>query len=367
MIGNFFELGPWRLNPHSNSNLTLERNSGSWNRLFGLLFIDNPIGVGFSIADKPEDIPTDQVAVAKHLFIAIKKFVALDPLFKTRPIYITGESYAGKYVPSIGYYILNNNPELPLWERVNLAGVAIGNGLTDPITQVGSHATNAYYSGLVNEKQKAELEQHQAEAINLAKAGIWGNATDARNRLVGALQRMTGLATLYDYSRKVPYETNLVAEFLANGEVKKALKANVTISYSECNDNVGIALHADVMKSVKYMVEYLVTNTRVLLYQGHLDLRDGVVSVEAWVKKMKWEGIDQYLAAERQVWKVNGELAGYVQSWSNLSQVIVLGAGHLVPADQSLNSQAMIEDWVLERGLYATKQKEYSGEFRGSL
>lgn len=30
----------------------------------------------------------------------------------------------------------------------------------------------------------------------------------------------------------------------------------------------------------------------------------------------------------------------------------MLGAGHLVPADQSVNSQAMIEDWVLEKGLF---------------
>ncbi|QHO50025.1 Serine carboxypeptidase-like [Arachis hypogaea] len=108
-------------------------------------------------------------------------------------------------------------------------------------------------------------------------------------------------------------------------------------------------LHADVMKSVRYMVEVLVRNTRVLLYQGQHDIQDGVVQVEAWVKTMKWEEIEDCLNAERKIWKVNGELVGYVQQWKSLTNVVVLGAGLLLPSDQPVTSQAMIEDWVLEK------------------
>ena len=143
MIGNLYELGPWRIT----ESLTLQRNLGAWNRVFGLLFLDSPIGTGFSVASTTQEIPTDQIGVAKHLFAAITRFVQLDPLFKHRPVYITGESYAGKYVPAIGYYILEKNANLKISERVNLAGVAIGDGLTDPETQVVSHAVNAYYVG----------------------------------------------------------------------------------------------------------------------------------------------------------------------------------------------------------------------------
>ena len=70
------------------------------------------------------------------------------------------------------------------------------------------------------------------------------------------------------------------------------------------------------------------------------------------MKTMKWEGIVEFVNAERKIWKVNGELAGYVQNWKSLTNVIVLGAGHILPADQVVRSQAMIEDWVLERGLF---------------
>ncbi|KAJ1385086.1 Serine carboxypeptidase, serine active site [Sesbania bispinosa] len=350
MIGNFFELGPWRVT----NSLTLQPNPAAWNRIFGLLFLDNPIGTGFSIASTPEEIPTDQNTVAKHLFAAITSFLQLDPVFEHRPIYITGESYAGKYVPAIGYYILEKNAELKVSERVNLAGVAIGDGLTDPVTQVVTHAANAYYVGLINERQKNELEKAQLEAVRLIQIGNWSEATDARRKVLGVLRNMTGLATLFDYTRKAPYEENLVSQFLNSVEVKKAFGVNESFVYERCSDIVNAALHNDVMKSVKYMVEHLVRRSRVLLYQGQYDLSDGVVQVEAWVKTMKWEGTVEFLNAERKIWKVNGELAGYVQNWKSLTNVVVLGAGHLLPHDQPVNSQAMMEDWVLERGLFKT-------------
>ena len=186
----------------------------------------------------------------------------------------------------------------------------------------------------------------------------WSKATTARIKAMNLLQNMTGLATLYDFTKKVPYKSYLVAEFLQNKEVKKALGVNESIVYEECSAVVGDALYEDVRKTVKYIVQFLVKKSKVLLYQGHFDLRDGVVSTEAWVKTMKWEGIENFSRAKRKVWKVNGGLAGFVQKWGSLSHVVVLGAGHLVPIDQSLSSQAMIEDWVLERGLFGHQQKE---------
>ncbi|XP_022776394.1 serine carboxypeptidase-like 50 [Durio zibethinus] len=370
MIGNLFELGPWRVVSSHKQNpdhLSLERNPGSWNRLFGLLFLDNPIGTGFSIASTPQEIPRDQHSVAKHLFAAITSFISSDPLFKCRPIYITGESYAGKYVPAIGYYILNKNVQLPVSKRVNLRGVAIGDGLTDPIVQVATHADSAYYSGLVNERQKVELEEAQRKAVELVKIGNWSEATDARRRVLYMLQNMTGLATLYDFTKKKPYQTSFATRFLNIAEVKKSLGVNELMVFEECSDVVGAALHEDVMKSVKYMVEFLVKKSKVLLYQGLYDLRDGIVSTEAWVKTMKWEGIEKFMMADRIIWKVNEDLAGYVQKWGSLTHVVVLGAGHLLPADQALNSQAMIEDWVLEKGQFGGQQKGSSSNCRATL
>lgn len=56
-----------------------------------------------------------------------------------------------------------------------------------------------------------------------------------------------------------------------------------------------------------------------------------------------------------------------MQKWKNLSHVVVLGAGHLVPCDQALSSQAMIEDWILKRGSFSQKEDEQLANSPSSL
>ncbi|KAG9447504.1 hypothetical protein H6P81_013632 [Aristolochia fimbriata] len=377
MLGNFYELGPWLVKPdptHPN-NLTLAPNPGSWNRLFGLIFIDNPIGAGFSVAASPEEIPRDQTSVARHLFIALRSFLTANPTFGSRPLYLTGESYAGKYVPAFGYYLLEQNSRLPSSLRINLQGVAIGDGLTHPVTQVTTHAVNAYFCGLVNRKQQTQLEHLQNEAAKLTSEEKWQEAREARNKVFDTLLNMTGLPTLYDFRRNKPYEMEMVTEFLQIEEVKEVLGAKTNIVFEVCSDVVDDALSEDVMKSSKFMVEQLVKKSKVLLYQGQFDLQDGVVSTLAWIEQMEWEELEMFLEAERKVWEVNGLLSGYVQRWGGLTHAVVSGAGHLVPTDQSLSSQAMIEDWILDKDVFGNEnigdsileQGAFGSENKGSI
>lgn len=189
MVGNFFELGPYLIHNTTTSTTTiplkLTPNPYSWNTKFGLVFIDNPIGTGFSIASSSDEIPTDQINVARHLWVGLQHFLDSEIGFRARPLYFAGESYAGKYIPAVGWYVLKMNEEVEEERRIGLKGVAIGNGLTDPVVQVKTHADSAYYTGLINAIQRKELKLSQERSVELAEAAKWPEATDARNLYVG--------------------------------------------------------------------------------------------------------------------------------------------------------------------------------------
>ncbi|MED6184120.1 hypothetical protein PIB30_044383, partial [Stylosanthes scabra] len=224
MIGNFYEVGPWRIT----QSITLEPNPGSWNNYFGLLFLDNPIGTGFSIASSPQEIPTDQKGIAKHLYVAITRFLRLHPVYKHRPIYIIGHSYGGKFASTTGNFILKRNAELHPSQRVNLVGVAIGDGIIEAVTQAGTEPANAYYVGLINEKQKKELEKDQLEIVRLTEIRNWTGAGSEWRSAWDKIQNMSGLASLYDYTKKdqtVNFQ-DWITQFLNMAEVKKVLGMN---------------------------------------------------------------------------------------------------------------------------------------------
>ena len=65
---------------------------------------------------------TSQAEAYAH---TLASFVSSFPEFKENDLFLTGESYAGQYVPNIAHYIVNHEP---FKSSLNLKGIAVGNG-----------------------------------------------------------------------------------------------------------------------------------------------------------------------------------------------------------------------------------------------
>jgi len=107
-------------------------------------------------------------------------------------------------------------------------------------------------------------------------------------------------------------------------------------------------LLSDVMQSVApYVLEMLDSaGIKVLLFNGNFDFTVPIIGTEAWIKDLNWSGRDGYAVAERNIWSVNNNTAGYVKQFKNLSFVTVVQAGHMAAMDQPENVLDMVTRFI---------------------
>ena len=147
--GLLFELGPCRI-IHEGKNTT--RNPYSWNERANIIFLDQPVAVGYSYSSDGSTVNTSPVAgVDVHAFLEL--FITRFPKYANLPFHLAAESYGGTYAPNIASVIYKKNKEIalapvPKLAKINLASVILANGITDPYIQMASvpdYACNGPY------------------------------------------------------------------------------------------------------------------------------------------------------------------------------------------------------------------------------
>ena len=124
----------------------LEVNKYSWNLNANVIYIESPAGVGYRKSTDTKQPWTDD-KTAKSLVEALKNFFSDFKEYSNNDFYISGESYAGVYIPFAAMEILKNGGDLIKIFK----GVLIGNGLTDFETDIEySLIETGYYHSLVS-------------------------------------------------------------------------------------------------------------------------------------------------------------------------------------------------------------------------
>ena len=139
IAGLLFENGPCRVTENGKKTVPFEH---SWNQNSNIIFLDQPVGVGYSYSSDGSTVNTSPVA-AEDVYAFLELFLARYPEYADKPFHIAAESYGGIYAPNIGSVIHKKNKELALRptpgvKHVNLASLILANGQTDPRIQLGS-------------------------------------------------------------------------------------------------------------------------------------------------------------------------------------------------------------------------------------
>lgn len=314
-----------------NANLTLAPRKFSWHLHHHLLYFDNPVGTGYSFTDDDGYVQNEH-EVGRDLYEALRQFFTLFSELQTNEFYITGVSYAGKYIPALGYTILNRKQipsELP---KINLVGMSIGNGLTDPLHQE-NNSEYLYQIGLVDTNGRDTLAQIAAVGISHIVDQDYESAFRILSgNLKSEIRNLTGFTAFNNYIVPIQINTTLCNEFIQTPSSRRAIHVgNKTFHNSS---TVLEHLKLDFYQSVADLMSELLSHYRVQLYSGQLDLLVPYPSTENFLQHLNFSGAAEYKTANRTIWHVDDEIAGYMKRAGNLTEFLVRNAGHHAIHDQ---------------------------------
>ncbi|KAM7484837.1 hypothetical protein LguiA_000846 [Lonicera macranthoides] len=113
----------------------LKFNDHTWNKAANLLFVESPVGVGFSYSNTTSDLSELGDKITAHdSYIFLLNWFKRFPQFKSHDFYIAGESYAGHYVPQLSEIIFDKNKKASGEDYMKFKGFMIGNALMDDET-----------------------------------------------------------------------------------------------------------------------------------------------------------------------------------------------------------------------------------------
>lgn len=389
------ELGPCNARPYNTTRGPhTVWNPHSWSNNASLLFLDQPVGTGFSYASwadtkrqgkAPSRIYTGQEAANDVASFLLLWNIHAEQLFgqSVSEFHIAGESYVGRYAPLFAAQLVQDNkkaiahPELGL-KPLPLASVLIGNGITSPKHQFAAYVEyacdNTTGFGVFLPEERCETMHKQLPAcqalVEECNTPTLGEPYDelackaALSFCEQALQDPWGSGgrSVYDYEHYHDYEEDdWFAHFLNDNKTKAALGIDRTGAgdhhdgtFLSCSDNVynNFARTGDGAKSSVPAVKYLLENeVRVLLYAGERDFICNYLGIDAWTRDLEWSGAEEFRKTELKPWHKPGskEEAGFHRTFDKLTFLRVAHSGHFAPHDQPEASLKMFNAWVLDK------------------
>ncbi|WZZ67498.1 hypothetical protein YC2023_078868 [Brassica napus] len=279
--GLLFENGPltMKLDAYNGSLPSLVSTTYSWTKVSNIIFLDQPVGTGFSYSrtslhNKPSDS-----GEAKRIHEFLQNWLGKHQDFTSNPFYAAGDSYSGMIIPALGYMLGN------------------------PITEhSGVNYRIPYAHGM------ALISDELYESLKRVCKGEYAYV-DSRNTEC--------LKLLEEYNKIYRY---LLSTYWANDKtVRKALQINEESIGEWIRCNLDIPYNHDIVSSVPYHKNNSISGYRSLIFSGDHDMAVPYLGTQAWIRSLNYSIIDDW-----RPWMINDQIAGEVGTRQSINQRKVL-------------------------------------------
>ncbi|XP_038893625.1 serine carboxypeptidase-like 51 isoform X4 [Benincasa hispida] len=361
-IGNFKEVGPL--------DASLKPRNSTWLHKADLLFVDNPVGTGYSFVEDTDSLVKSDLEAATDLTTLLQGIFNRDPRLQKSPLYIVAESYGGKYAVTLGLSALKAIEAGTL--KLTLGGVVLGDSWISPqdytsswgpllkdlsrLDDIGVAKSNSIAKRIEEQMEKGQFVgatsswSELEDVISASSNGVdfynflLDSGADSVSSVTG-MDISNGVASVRRYSRYLSSLRPTVGGDavdlydLMNGVIRKKLKIIPdNVKWGGQSEYVFQSLQEDFMKPrINEVDELLAKGVDVTIYNGQVDLICSTKGTEAWVHKLKWEGLQGFLSTGRTPLYCGNDkdrTKGFTKSYKNLHFYWILGAGHFVPVDQ---------------------------------
>ncbi|CAK7347587.1 unnamed protein product [Dovyalis caffra] len=309
-----------------------------------VIFLESPAGVGFSYSNTSSDYVTGDKKTAEDAYTFLVNWLERFPQYKSRDFYITGESYAGHYVPQLAYTILSHNNSTNQ-TVINLKGIAIGNAWVDRST--GTKGSYDYYwtHALNSDETNAAINKY-CDFVTGNFSSICDQYQSQADAEVGRLDSYNIYAPLCNQSTSKsgssgsvkdfdPCSDDYVRSYLNLAQVQTALHAKPT-KWEACGGQLEEWTDSPTT-ILPTMKQLMAIGIRVWMYSGDID---SVVSVTT--SRYAINTFNLPVETAWRPWYTSNEVGGYVVGYKGVALVTVRGSGHTVPSYQPERALTMI-------------------------
>ncbi|CAL0307058.1 unnamed protein product [Lupinus luteus] len=330
-----------------------------------ILFVDSPAGVGFSYSNTSSDIQNNgDKKTAEDSLVFLLRWFERFPQYKRRDVFITGESYAGHYVPQLSQAIMKHNLKNKK-NAINLKGYMVGNALIDDFHDHLGVAQFMWSSGLISDQTYKLLKVtcgnqsfvHTSDACaqiqgiayteigNIDPYSIFtppcsSNHSQSNQMLRRKLINSFGkLSEEYD-----PCTESHSTVYFNLPEVQKALHvdpAHKPANWGPCSDEVSSNWKDSPTTVLDIYRELIPSGLRIWIFSGDTDAIIPVTSTRYSIDALKLPTVSPWRA-----WYHDDQVAGWTQEYAGLTFVAVRGAGHEVPLHKPKPALALVKAFL---------------------